>query len=75
MRAYVFVNVKAGKAKAVAQQVAEISGVQAADACWGVPDIIATVEVKNERALNDLVLNDIAKLPGVEHTDTHIALD
>ena len=75
MRAYVFVNAKAGKAKVVAKQLAQLQGVRAADACWGMPDIIAVVEVKNERALNDLVFNNIAKLPGVEHTDTHITLD
>lgn len=75
MRAYVFVNAKAGKAKAVAKQLAQLPGVRAADACWGMPDIIAMVEVRNERALNDLVFNAIAKVPGVEHTDTHIALD
>ena len=75
MRAYVFVNVKAGQAKKLARQIAQLEGVQAADACWGMPDVIAVVEVKNERALNDLVLNRIAKTAGVEHTDTHIALD
>jgi DNA-binding Lrp family transcriptional regulator len=75
MRAYVFVNVKAGKPKVVARQIAQLEGVKAADACWGMPDVIALVDVKNERALNDLVLNRIAKLADVEHTDTHIALD
>lgn len=75
MRAYVFINVKAGKAKAVAKELANLAGVKSADACWGTPDIIATVEVKNERALNDLVFNEIAKVAGVEHTDTHIALE
>ena len=75
MRAYVFINVKAGKAKEVAKKLADIPGVAHADPCWGTPDIIAFVEVKNERALNDLVFNSISKLAGVEHTDTHIALD
>ena len=75
MRAYIFVNVKAGKAKQLAQQITQLEGVKAADACWGMPDVIVAAEVKNERALNDLVLNRIAKLAGVEHTDTHIALD
>jgi DNA-binding Lrp family transcriptional regulator len=75
MRAYVFVNVKAGKAKVVARQLSQLEGVKAADACWGMPDVIALVEVKNERALNDLVFTEISKIPDVEHTDTHIALD
>jgi DNA-binding Lrp family transcriptional regulator len=75
MRAYVFVNVKAGKAKTVAGKISALKGVTHADACWGTPDIVAFVDVKNERALNDLVFNEISKLPDVEHTDTHIALD
>lgn len=74
MRAYVFVNVKAGKAKLVAKELAQLTGVRAADPCWGTPDIVAVVEVKNERALNDLVFNEFSKIPGVEHTDTHITL-
>lgn len=75
MRAYVFVNTKAGKAKTVARDLTRIKGVKVADACWGEPDIIVLVEVKNERALKDIVLNEISKISGVEHTDTHIALD
>ncbi|MBI2956531.1 MAG: Lrp/AsnC ligand binding domain-containing protein [Acidobacteria bacterium] len=75
MRAYVFVDVKAGKAKEVAKQLASLKGVSQCDPCWGTPDIIAVVEVRNERALNDLVFNEISKIPGVEHTDTHIALE
>ena len=75
MRAYVFVNVKAGKAKQIAQQMAQLDGVRAADACWGMPDVIVAVEVKNERALNDLVFTQISKMSDVERTDTHIALD
>ncbi|HKZ52610.1 MAG TPA: Lrp/AsnC ligand binding domain-containing protein [Candidatus Acidoferrales bacterium] len=75
MRAYVFVNVKAGKAKVVARQLGQLEGVKAADACWGMPDVIALIEVKNERALNDLVFTQISKMSDVERTDTHIALD
>jgi len=75
MRAYIFVNVKAAKAKVVARQLAQLEGVKAADACWGMPDVIALVEVKNERALNELVFTQISKIADVEHTDTHIALD
>jgi translation elongation factor EF-1beta len=75
MRAYVFVNVKAGKAKTVSKALSSLEGVETADACWGMPDIILRVQVKNERTLNDLVLNEISKIEGVEHTDTHITLD
>jgi hypothetical protein len=63
MRAYVFVNTKAGKAKAVARDLTKIKGVKAADACWGEPDIIVLVEVKNERALKDIVLASNIPIP------------
>jgi len=75
MRAYVFVNVKAGKTKEVAARLRQLDGVTAADPCWGTPDIIAVVNVKNERALNDLILSQMQTLAGVEHTDTHITLE
>ena len=75
MRAYVFVNVKAGKTKEVAARLRQLDGVTAADPCWGTPDIIAVVSVKNERALNDLIFSRMQTLAGVEHTDTHITLE
>ena len=75
MRAFIFVNAKAGKTKSVAKSLRALTGVKTADACWGSPDLILTVEVKNERTLNELVLNKIQKAAGVEHTETHIVLE
>lgn len=75
MRAYVFIKAKAGKTKAVAKTLATLPGVGAVDPCWGMPDIIAVVQVKGERALNDLILNKIQNVSGVEHTETHIVLE
>jgi DNA-binding Lrp family transcriptional regulator len=75
VRAYVLINVRAGKAKAVAQALAALPGVRQAHACWGVPDVIAYVEVGGQRELDDLIMETIQKMEGVERTDTHIALD
>jgi len=75
VRAYVLLNVRAGKSKSVAQQLSELPGVRMAHACWGVPDVIAYVEVGGQRELDDLVMEKIQRLDGVERTDTHIALD
>ena len=75
VRAYVLINVKAGKAKPIAQQLAALDGVRQAHACWGVPDVIAYVEVGSQRELDRLVMETIQKLDGVERTDTHITLD
>ena len=46
-----------------------------AHACWGVPDVIAYVEVDSQRELDDLVMEKIQKMDGVERSDTHITLD
>lgn len=75
MRAYIFINAKAGKTKSVTKSLKALKGVTAADPCWGSPDIIIAVEVKNERTLNELVLNKIQEVSGVEHTETHIILE
>jgi DNA-binding Lrp family transcriptional regulator len=75
VRAYVLVNVRAGKSKIVAQALSETPGVRSAHACWGVPDVIAYIEVGSERELDNLVMEKIQKMEGVERTDTHIALD
>lgn len=75
VRAYVLINVRAGKSKAVAQEISRLPGVRAAHACWGVPDVIAYAEVGGQRELDDLVMEKIQKMEGVERTDTHIVLD
>lgn len=74
-KAYIYVNAQAGKTKQVAKALAAVDGVKAADICWGTPDIIVVVTVKNEHALNNLVLNEIQQIPGVEHTETHLVSD
>ncbi|MBI3483778.1 MAG: Lrp/AsnC ligand binding domain-containing protein [Acidobacteria bacterium] len=75
VRAYVLLNVRAGKSKIVAHALSELSGVRMVHACWGVPDVIAYVEVGSQRELDNLVMENIQKMEGVERTDTHITLD
>jgi len=74
MRAYVLVSTKAGQGKRVAQQIAKLRGTKLADCCWGRPDVIVFVEVADEKALDRLVVGGIAKVRGVEATETHILL-
>ena len=75
IRAYVLINVRAGHSKSVALELTRMPGVRSAHACWGVPDVIAYIEVSSQRELDDLVMERIQKLAGVERTDTHIALE
>ena len=74
MRAYVLINVRAGKVRELVTAVSELEGVRHADACWGLPDVFAYVETPNEKNLNQLVVDQIQKLDGVERTETHIVV-
>ena len=74
MRGYVLINVRPGKVREVVDAVGQMAGVQHADACWGLPDVFVYVETSDERAFNDLVIDRIQKLDGVERTETHIAV-
>jgi len=38
MKAYVLINVRAGKAREVVREIRPIEGVRSANACWGRPD-------------------------------------
>ncbi len=75
MKAYVFINVGPGKVAEVVSQLRSIGGVRSADTCWGLPDIIALVEAADTKSLQELVLNRIQKVAGVNQTDTHIFLE
>jgi len=75
MKAYVLINVRAGKSREVVSKLRKVSGVKSANACWGRPDIFAVVEAKDDMTLAESVLDNIQKLDGVESTDTHIAIE
>jgi len=74
MRGYVLINVRPGKVRDVVQAVNELNGVRHADACWGLPDVFVYAETTDEKAFNDLVIERIQKLEGVERTETHIVV-
>ncbi len=73
MRAYVLVNAKMGKVRDVARKIAGLTGVRMANACWG--DVFVVAEVANAAELDQLVIDKIQALEGVERTETHIAID
>lgn len=75
MKAYVLVNVRAGKARDVVDKIREIPPVREVHACWGRPDIFTFVEVKDEKTLAQTVLAQIQAIDGVESTDTHIVIE
>ncbi len=75
MRAYVLINVHRGKVREVVEALSALEGVRHCDACWGLPDVFAYVEVRDERTLNVLVMDTIQKMEGVDRTETHIAME
>jgi len=75
VKAFVLVNVQAGKALTVLAALRRIEAIETAHACWGRPDIFVLVDVKNERALNNLVMDKIQTIRGIESTDTHIVIE
>lgn len=69
------INVKAGHVKDTMKELHELKGVHSVHACWGRPDLIAFLEVPDQKSLQDLVLQKIHHVAGVEGTDTHIVMD
>ncbi len=74
MQAYIFINVRAGWARKIIRDMAEVTEVKSVHACWGRPDVIAHIEVNDDAHLRDVVLNKIQNLEGVADTDTHIVV-
>jgi len=74
MRAYILINVRPGRVRDVVGALTQMEGVRHADACWGLPDVFVYVETPDERKLNQLVIDNIQKLEGVERTETHITV-
>jgi DNA-binding Lrp family transcriptional regulator len=75
MRAYVPINTKPAKVRDILAGVAQLEDVRRADACWGMPDIFVEAQTADEQGLNELVIDRIQKLDGVERTETHIVVE
>ena len=57
----------------VAQAIADLPGVSEVYSTTGAVDLIAIVRVRDFDDVADAIAGGIAKVPGVQHTDTHIA--
>lgn len=71
-RAYVLINVLPGRTSEVVKALTDIKQIKTIDPCWGKPDIIVVVEVRDQDALTQLVLSRIHAIEGVSQTDTHL---
>ena len=67
------VSVEADKIPEVAQQIAELTGVSEVYSVAGDADLIAIVRVREFDQIAETIAGRLSKVPGVVHTDTHIA--
>ena len=71
--AIVMVSVEADQIPEVAQQIADLDGVSEVYSVAGDVDLIAIVRVKQFDQIAEVIAGRLSKVPGVVHTDTHIA--
>ncbi len=68
--AYILIQTEVAKAAEVADKVAEIQGVETAEAVTGPYDVIVQAEAGNVDELGKLVVSQIQAIPGITRTLT-----
>jgi DNA-binding Lrp family transcriptional regulator len=71
--AIVMVSVESDKIPEVAQAIADLESVSEVYSVAGDVDLIAVVRVREFEQIADVIAGRLSKVPGVMHTDTHIA--
>jgi DNA-binding Lrp family transcriptional regulator len=71
--AIVMVKTDVDRIPEVAEQIAALAGVSEAYSVTGEWDLIAVVRVPEHESLADVIPGRLNKIPGVRHTETHIA--
>ena len=74
MKAFVFINVTPGESTRVTGEIRKIEGVELAEPCSGLPNIIALVEVASLQGLQNFLLKEVQQISGVMETDAHVCL-
>jgi DNA-binding Lrp family transcriptional regulator len=69
----VMIAVEADKIPEVAEAIADIDGVSEVYSVAGDVDLIAIVRVREFDAIAEVIAGRLSKVPGVVHTDTHVA--
>jgi DNA-binding Lrp family transcriptional regulator len=75
LHAVVLVNCKSDAIPETAQAIADVAGVSEVYSVTGDVDLVAIVRVAGDQDLPGVVPNGIAKVPGVEKTETLIAFE
>lgn len=71
--AIVMISVESDKIPEVAAQIADVDGVSEVYSVAGDADLIAIVRVREFDQIAEVIAGRMSKVPGVVHTDTHIA--
>lgn len=71
--AIVHINAEVDRIPEVAEQIAELEGVSEVYSITGEFDLIAIVRVPAYEQIADIIPGRLNKIPGVLHTETHIA--
>ena len=71
--AIVMISVESDKIPEVAAQIADVDGVSEVYSVAGDVDLIAIVRVREFDEIAEVIAGRLSKVPGVVHTDTHIA--
>jgi DNA-binding Lrp family transcriptional regulator len=71
--AIVMVSVETDKIPEVAEQLANLDGVSEVYSVAGDVDLVAIVRVREFDRIAEVIAGRLSKVPGVVHTDTHVA--
>ena len=69
----VLLKVKRGKVNDVAEKLVEMNGISEVYSVGGRFDLVAVIRVKSNEDLANMVTSQMAKLEGIENTETLIA--
>jgi DNA-binding Lrp family transcriptional regulator len=73
--AYIFIETTQGKARSIAREIAQISGVKTAHSVTGPYDVITYVQADSINVLGDFIVTKIQAIPGVLRTLTNVVID
>jgi DNA-binding Lrp family transcriptional regulator len=71
--AIVMITTESDRIPEVAESIAGLNGVSEVYSVAGDADLIAIVRVREFDAIAEVIAGQLSKVPGVLHTDTHIA--
>ena len=73
-RVYLLIKVESGKEHEVYEAVKKLPYVKIADIVTGPLDIVVVFETENLSKAEEVILNNVRRIPGIKETTTLIAL-